>query len=234
MTINRFTPSIGVTAAAIPRITRRGCAIPDFQSLRRATALRAIALGRERHGAQFVRYFKSLRICLSEKRNSCYSSLIDPAALGPQPWRRPATNPPPPNGRRRRSRRGAAPRATAERKQRILERLTMGASAANIANVEKITIRRANALCRNRRPSKRRGKFSPAQDLERMRNAERNAPTASSDRSPFPPRRSTRGVRRAATGRRGAGRRDGPARRRERRTARGGTPLRRRRETRAA
>ncbi|MGD0643113.1 MAG: hypothetical protein ABSC22_20425 [Roseiarcus sp.] len=37
-------------------------------------------------------------------------------------------------------------RATAERKQRILERLTMGASGVNIANVEKITVRRVRQI----------------------------------------------------------------------------------------
>ncbi len=42
--------------------------------------------------------------------------------------------------------RGAARRATAERKLRILERLTMGASVANIARVEKITIRRVRQI----------------------------------------------------------------------------------------
>ena len=56
--------------------------------------------------------------------------------------------PPPPSRRRRaqQARRSAARRAMAERKQRILERLTMGASAANIANVEKITIRRVRQI----------------------------------------------------------------------------------------
>jgi hypothetical protein len=44
------------------------------------------------------------------------------------------------------ARRSAARRATGERKQGILERLTMGASAANIANVEKITIRRVRQI----------------------------------------------------------------------------------------
>jgi hypothetical protein len=44
------------------------------------------------------------------------------------------------------ARRSAARRATAERKQRILERLTVGASAVNIANVEKITIRRVRQI----------------------------------------------------------------------------------------
>ncbi|MFZ1964043.1 MAG: hypothetical protein WAU78_11370 [Roseiarcus sp.] len=44
------------------------------------------------------------------------------------------------------ARRSAARRATAERKQRILERLTMGASVMNIANVEKITIRRVRQI----------------------------------------------------------------------------------------
>lgn len=42
--------------------------------------------------------------------------------------------------------RSAARRATAERKLRILERLTMGASVANIARVEKITIRRVRQI----------------------------------------------------------------------------------------
>ncbi len=44
------------------------------------------------------------------------------------------------------ARRGEARRATAERKQRILERLTMGASVINIANVEKITLRRVRQI----------------------------------------------------------------------------------------
>jgi hypothetical protein len=57
------------------------------------------------------------------------------------PQKSPAAEPAPPQARR-----SAARRATAERKQRILERLTMGASAANIANVEKITIRRARQI----------------------------------------------------------------------------------------
>ncbi len=44
------------------------------------------------------------------------------------------------------ARRSAARRATAERKLRILERLTMGASVANIARVEKITIHRVRQI----------------------------------------------------------------------------------------
>ncbi len=47
---------------------------------------------------------------------------------------------------RRRARRIEARRATAERKLRILERLTMGASVANIARVEKVTIRRVRQI----------------------------------------------------------------------------------------
>jgi len=39
-----------------------------------------------------------------------------------------------------------ARRATAERKQRILERLTMGASVMNVARVEKITVRRVRQI----------------------------------------------------------------------------------------
>ncbi len=42
--------------------------------------------------------------------------------------------------------RSAARRATAERKLRIVERLTMGGSAANIPRVEKITIRRVRQI----------------------------------------------------------------------------------------
>ncbi len=51
----------------------------------------------------------------------------------------PAAEPPPAPERARRS---AARRATAERKLRILDRPTMGASVANIARVQKIAIRR--------------------------------------------------------------------------------------------
>ncbi len=42
--------------------------------------------------------------------------------------------------------RSAPRRATAERKLRILERLTMGASVANIARVEKVTVRRVRQI----------------------------------------------------------------------------------------
>jgi hypothetical protein len=45
-----------------------------------------------------------------------------------------------------RARRIEARRATAERKLRILERLTSGASVANIARVEKLTIRRVRQI----------------------------------------------------------------------------------------
>ncbi len=45
-----------------------------------------------------------------------------------------------------RARRIEARRATAERKLRILERLTMGASVANSARVEKVTIRRVRQI----------------------------------------------------------------------------------------
>ena len=55
----------------------------------------------------------------------------------------PAAEPPPAPERARRS---AMRRATAERKLRILERLTMGASVAHIARVEKITIRRVRQI----------------------------------------------------------------------------------------
>lgn len=55
----------------------------------------------------------------------------------------PAAEPPPAAEKARRS---AARRATAERKLRILERLTMGSSVANIARVEKITIRRVRQI----------------------------------------------------------------------------------------
>jgi len=58
------------------------------------------------------------------------------------PQKSPAAEQPPPQ----QARRSAARRATAERKQRILERLTMGASVMNIANVEKITIRRVRQI----------------------------------------------------------------------------------------
>ena len=52
---------------------------------------------------------------------------------------RPAEPPPP-------ARRGAARRATAERKLRILERLTAGVSVGHIARVENITVRRARQI----------------------------------------------------------------------------------------
>ncbi len=55
---------------------------------------------------------------------------------------RAAERPPAP----RKARRSAARRATAVRKLRILERLTMGASVANIARVEGITIRRVRQV----------------------------------------------------------------------------------------
>jgi hypothetical protein len=63
---------------------------------------------------------------------------------GPQ-WRSVPSIPAPQHGRP--TARGIeARRATAERKLRILERLTMGASVAKIARVEKITIRRARHI----------------------------------------------------------------------------------------
>ena len=55
---------------------------------------------------------------------------------------RSGTRPPAPH----KAGRSAARRATAERKLRILERLTMGASAANIARVEGIAIRRVRQI----------------------------------------------------------------------------------------
>ncbi|MGD1037321.1 MAG: hypothetical protein ABR878_09005 [Roseiarcus sp.] len=55
----------------------------------------------------------------------------------------PAAEPPPAAEKAGRS---APRRATTERELRILERLTMGASAANIARVEGITIRRVRQI----------------------------------------------------------------------------------------
>ena len=55
---------------------------------------------------------------------------------------RPAEPPPPPQ----QARRTAMRRATAERKLRILERLTAGVSVAHIARVENITIRRVRQI----------------------------------------------------------------------------------------
>jgi hypothetical protein len=54
---------------------------------------------------------------------------------------RPAEPPPAPPARR-----SAARRATAERKLRILERLTAGVSVGHIARVENITVRRARQI----------------------------------------------------------------------------------------
>ena len=62
-----------------------------------------------------------------------------PKTRKPSPAPEPPPPPPPP-------RRSAMRRATAERKLRILERLTAGVSVAHIARVENITIRRVRQI----------------------------------------------------------------------------------------
>ncbi len=94
-----------------------------------------------RRDVLFLRYFNGLHIHLSENRKSCY-----PLYFAPPPRTAPVPEPSRPPQPQRPPRRARIRRATAERRLRIVERLTAGLSVAEIAGAEAVTARRVRQL----------------------------------------------------------------------------------------